>query len=107
MRQGVKNLGAFPLPVEVISFGWQLVEKQISALGAKVNLRKKQDSTEVFSTDNGNYILDCAFGKIEKPQELNQTLKQITGVVETGLFIGLASKIVISDKKGTIKILSK
>src|SRR5271157_6665561 len=86
----VPVLGKFPLPVEVISFARTVVEKKIVALGGLPKLRTKPDGS-AYLTDNGNQILDCSFGKIADPPALARSLSGIPGVVEHGLFIGLAS----------------
>ncbi len=85
----VPQLGRFPLPVEVISFAEALVKRRIEALGAKVTLRKHQDQS-VYVTDEGHHILDCSFSEIADPAALNAKLHEIPGVVEHGLFIGMA-----------------
>lgn len=86
----VQRLGKFPLPVEVIRFAQALVAKRISALGAKVQLRIGGDG-KPFVTDENNHILDCCFGEIDDPDELARKLSDMPGVVEHGLFIGMAS----------------
>lgn len=86
----VPALGKFPLPVEVISFARAVVEKKIAGLGASVKWRTRPDGGP-YLTDNGNPILDCSFGKIEDPAALARVLSDMAGVVEHGLFIGLAS----------------
>src|ERR1039458_1276392 len=85
----VATLGRFPLPVEVISFARTVVEKKIVALGATPKLRTKSDGTP-YLTDNGNQILDCSFEAIVDPAALARELNGMPGVVEHGLFIGLA-----------------
>jgi len=85
----VPVLGKFPLPVEIVSFARAVVEKKIAALGATIKLRARPDGSP-YVTDNGNPILDCSFGKIADPPALARTLRDIPGVVEHGLFIGLA-----------------
>ena len=85
----VSALGKFPLPVEVISFARTVVEKKIVAFGATPKLRTKSDGSP-YLTDNGNQILDCSFGKIVDPATLARTLSSTPGIVEHGLFIGLA-----------------
>src|SRR5208337_2356949 len=85
----VSALGKFPLPVEVISFARTVVEKKIVSLGATSKLRTKPDGSP-FLTDNGNQILDCSFGKIADPKALAREFNGVPGVVEHGLFIGLA-----------------
>ena len=85
----VSVLGKFPLPVEVISFARTVVEKKIVSLGALPKLRTRPDGSP-FITDNGNQILDCSFGKIDDPAALALILSNTPGIVEHGLFIGLA-----------------
>ena len=85
----VPILGKFPLPVEIISFARAVLEKKIAALGAEPKLRRRPDGAP-FITDNGNQILDCSFGKIQDPQALARKLEEMPGIVEHGLFIGLA-----------------
>jgi ribose 5-phosphate isomerase A len=85
----VATLGKFLLPVEFISFARTVVEKKIVALGATPKLRTKPDGTP-YLTDNGNQILDCSFGAIADPPALASELNGMPGVVEHGLFIGLA-----------------
>lgn len=93
----VKQLGKFPLPVEVIPFGWQVVAKKIETFGVKPTLRQKGE--QIFVTDSGNYILDCPFGVIEKAEELEIRLNMIPGVVENGLFNGLATEVILGQEK--------
>lgn len=86
----VQMLGKFPVPVEVIKFAEALVAKEIAALGAKVTVRK-DSSGRKFITDEGNHILDCHFGQIPDPPALARSLESLPGVVEHGIFIGMAS----------------
>jgi ribose 5-phosphate isomerase A len=86
----VQRLGKFPLPVEVIKFAQTLVSKRIAALGAEVRLRTGNDG-KPFVTDENNHILDCRFGEIRDPDRLARELSEMPGVVEHGLFIGMAS----------------
>jgi ribose 5-phosphate isomerase A len=85
----VPVLGKFPLPVEVIAFARTVVEKKIVALGGSPKLRAKPDGSP-FVTDNGNQILDCSFGQIADPPALALALSNVPGIVEHGLFVGLA-----------------
>jgi ribose 5-phosphate isomerase A len=85
----VSVLGKFPLPIEVISFARTVVENKIVSLGASPKLRTKTDGSP-YLTDNGNQILDCSFGKIADPAALALILSDTPGIVEHGLFIGLA-----------------
>ena|ERR1035438_4596729 len=85
----VPVLGKFPLPVEIVGFARAVVEKKIASLGATTKLRTRPDGSP-YHTDNGNPILDCGFGKIADPAALARALSETPGVVEHGLFIGLA-----------------
>ncbi len=87
--KAVPALGKFPLPVEIIDFARTVIEKKIASLGATTKLRTKPDG-QPFITDNGNQILDCSFGKIDDPPALARSLSDMPGVVEHGLFIGVA-----------------
>jgi ribose 5-phosphate isomerase A len=91
----VQRLGKFPLPVEVIKFAQALVAKRISALGAAVQLRTGADG-KPFLTDENNHILDCRFGEIHDPVALARQLSDMPGVVEHGLFIGMASVVLFA-----------
>ncbi|MFC0216352.1 ribose-5-phosphate isomerase RpiA [Paenibacillus chartarius] len=103
--KAVDRLGAFPLPVEIVPFAWQATRRQVRALGCEAALRGGE--TEPFVTDNGNYILDCKFGVIEHAHDLQVQLSAIPGVVETGLFLGMASAAYIGCSDGTVKRLDK
>ncbi len=91
----VDQLGAFPLPVEVIPFGWQVVFNQLESLHGNPDLRLNKGQPQV--TDQGNYIIDCHFRKIEIPKLLEHQLNMIPGVVENGLFINLCTKMILAD----------
>jgi ribose 5-phosphate isomerase A len=86
----VPVLGKFPLPVEIIAFARAVVEKKMVALGGSPKLRTKPDGS-TYITDNGNEILDCSFGQIADPPALALILSNTPGIVEHGLFIGIAS----------------
>jgi ribose 5-phosphate isomerase A len=86
----VPVLGTFPLPVEIIAFARAVVEKKMVALGGSPKLRTKADGSP-YITDNGNEILDCNFREIKDPPALALILSNTPGIVEHGLFIGIAS----------------
>ncbi len=106
----VETLGRFPLPVEVIPFGLGAtriaVENAISKSGCAgaVQLRKSNANT-AFVTDDGHYILDCALGAIPRPEDLADRLLHIPGVVETGLFLGLATAIVVAGGDSGVEVI--
>ncbi len=91
----VPLLGKFPLPVEVIKFAQALVAKRIAALGAEVQLRTGPDG-KPYLTDENNHILDCRFGEIRDADALARQLSEMPGVVEHGLFIGMASVVLFA-----------
>lgn len=91
----VDVLGAFPLPVEIVRFGYQTVERKVRDLGIDFTLRHAGDNPYV--TDNGNFILDLKMGQIPHPAALHNELAAIPGVVDTGLFIDLCHVLVIGQ----------
>lgn len=101
----VATLGKFPLPVEVVSFGLKATRQMIAELaeeaGCRGEVRLRLDKAgKPFVTDNGNLILDCAFGRIPEPEDLADVLQLIPGVVEHGLFIGIADAAIIAGPDG-------
>lgn len=98
----VKHLGKFPLPVEVIPFGWEMTVRKLQSLSCQAVVRKNEGKP--FITDNGNYIVDCSFGTITSPAELNLQLHGIPGVVENGLFIQIASTVIIGYADGHTQV---
>ncbi|WP_150268464.1 ribose-5-phosphate isomerase RpiA [Paenibacillus tepidiphilus] len=99
----VETLGQFPLPVEIVPFAWEWTVAALDKLGCRTELRHKDG--ELYKTDNGNYIADCRFGAIASASELALALQQIPGVVEHGLFIGIASLAIIGHADGSITVL--
>jgi ribose 5-phosphate isomerase A len=98
----VPALGRFPLPIEVVSFGLAATERAIEAVTAgsgKLALRRGKDG-HAFVTDGGHWIVDAALGSIADPAALAQKLASIPGVVEHGLFIGLAHTAVLAGPQG-------
>jgi ribose 5-phosphate isomerase A len=101
----VRALGRFPLPVEIIPFARPVVERKLASLGASSQLRLRSDG-QVYVTDNGNHILDASFGRIAAPASLARSLSETPGVVEHGLFIGLA-KLALIGQEGAVRELPK
>jgi ribose 5-phosphate isomerase A len=105
----VQVLGAYPLPVEVVRFGYMathaMIEKLAAGAGCRghIKLRLGFDGQPVV-TDGGNYIFDCSFGRIADPEALDRALKQIPGVVESGLFLGLADAAIIAGPDGIVHL---
>jgi len=95
----VKRLGSrVPLPVEVHPFGWRVTKARLEALGATAELRVAAGETA--RTDNDNYLLDCRFKAIKDAARLEREVNDVPGVIENGLFVGLASVVFVGDVKG-------
>src|SRR6266404_8314373 len=99
----VAVLGKFPLPVEVIPFAQAVVLKKIEALGAQVGLRRGADG-KPYLTDENNHILDCRFGQIPDADGLARQLSDTPGVVEHGLFIGMASVVLVANGSEIVQL---
>lgn len=102
-QKQVSQLGVFPLPVEVVRFAWRPLAQRLGDLGASPALRAGEAGSP-YVTDEGNYILDCAFGRIEDPAALAARLDAMPGVVGHGLFIGLANTLIVGHGEGTLVI---
>lgn len=103
-RKLVDTLGATtPVPVEVVSFGWETTAARIAALGGVPVLRVGAGDAP-FYTDGGNLILDCRFGAIADPAALDSALSQVIGVIETGLFVGMASLAIVASAAGITRL---
>ena len=103
------QLGAFPLPVEVVRFGWQaskaLIEEllvSLDVLGREVRLRMRGDTP--FVSDEGNYILDLHLQRIGNPRQLALVVNQMPGVVENGLFIDICDMVCIGHGDGRVEM---
>ena len=88
-KLGVSRL----LPIEVLPFAWTMSARLLAGLGCVAHLRRLGE--EPFVTDNGNHILDCEFGPIEDAEALEKRIKLLPGVIDCGLFIGIADTLVI------------
>ena len=95
--------GTSPVPVEIVAFGHETTIARLAKLGANPVLRMAPDGTP-FRTDGGNLILDCGFGTIEDPARLERDLSGVIGVVESGLFIGLATTALVATPGGLVRL---
>jgi ribose 5-phosphate isomerase A len=102
----VEVLGRFPLPVEVVQFGWELTARRVSGVAGVEPVLRRGAGGEPFVTDNGNYILDCRCGEIHDPAQLERGLKALTGVVESGLFVNMADSAVLADE-GDVQVIGR
>jgi ribose 5-phosphate isomerase A len=109
LSKQVETLGTFPLPLEVIPFGWQvtkaLVEEtlvNLDVLGRSSSLRMNND--QPYRTDEGNFILDLHLRRIGNARQLSMVMNQIPGVVENGLFIDICDVVVIGNGDGSVEV---
>ncbi|EAD3286884.1 ribose-5-phosphate isomerase RpiA [Listeria monocytogenes] len=102
----VRTLGEFPLPLEVIPFGWKQIERTLAKEQIQTNLRK-QSNGEVYVTNNGNYILDIVNQSFTDAEMWQEKLAQIPGVVEHGLFLDYVDVIICGKANGETEIIKK
>ncbi|HSY37553.1 MAG TPA: ribose-5-phosphate isomerase RpiA [Acidobacteriaceae bacterium] len=100
----VPVLGRFPLPVEVVKMALPLVERKLHDLGLRPKLRHHPDGS-IYLTDEKNYILDCAGRAIPEPEETAAEIRGVVGVVEHGLFLGMASLVLVAGEGGVTELV--
>lgn len=96
------QLGAFPVPVAILPFAWQTTQRRLETLGSPTILRSAPDG-KPYVTDDGLYILDVHFGQITDAPETARAIKAMVGVVEVGLFIGMATKVIAGYEDGRVQ----
>jgi ribose 5-phosphate isomerase A len=102
----VDRLGArAPVPVEVVAFGLEATQAALESIGATARLRQSATG-DSFITDSGNRILDCSFGPIADPARLEERIRRVVGVVESGLFIGRANVVFVAETSGVHRLES-
>ena len=104
----VATLGAFPLPVEIVPFGWETTQKLIGRTLAEHDvdgrdMRLRMAGAQPFMSDENHFIVDIALGRIGDPAALNAALNQVPGVVDTGLFVGMADCVICGSPDGTTR----
>lgn len=100
----VNRLGSHdPIPVEVVTFGWETTERRLRRIGGNPVLRRFGDGT-IFVTDGGHYILDCKFGALPESADTERKLNNTVGVVEHGMFLGMTGMVIVGGSNG-VKIL--
>ena len=105
-RKCVDSLGAFPLPVEVSPFALRPVGRRLAELGARTTVRTAADGG-AFVTDEGNRLIDCAFGRIVDAPALARRLDAMVGVVEHGLFVGMADEVLVGHADGSVDLFRR
>ncbi len=101
----VKEL-CMPVPVEIIPFAYGFVYRRIESLGGMCRLREGSGKVGPIISDNGNFIADCDFGRIDDPKELEALLNSIPGVVENGIFVDIVDRVIVGTEDG-VRILEK
>ena len=105
-RKLTKHLGEKqPVPLEVIPFAYRSVQVTVANMGGRARLRESAEKVGPVMTDNGNFILDADFGRIENPGRLERKLKVIPGLLETGLFVKMTDCVYVGRKDGKVDIL--
>ena len=109
-QKPVECLGSFPLPIEVIRFGWTATCERIEECLADNGFGEQTGTLRGFGgapfvSDEGNYIVDYSVDGIESPENLAGPLAQIAGVVETGLFVGMCIRAIIGNRDGTVDFM--
>jgi ribose 5-phosphate isomerase A len=95
--------GRAPIPVEVVSFGWESTRVRLAALGCRPVLKRDAEG-EPFRTDSGNLIMNCKFDALTDPAAVERALSMVVGVVESGLFLGLATTALVASRSGVRRI---
>lgn len=95
------------VPIEVIPMAYASIMKRIAKIGGNPTLRMGKAKIGPVITDNGNFLIDADFGTIENPVDIDKQLLEISGIVDTGFFIGMASKVYIGQKDGTVVVFKK
>ena len=103
----VPALGSFPLPIEIVPYAAPYVRREIGRRFGEIQVVRRGTAEQPFVTDNDNWIFDCHFGKIADPRSLDGGLREIHGVVATGLFCGIAADVLVGDATGRVRSLTR
>lgn len=102
----VEALGAFPLPVEIVPYAMAYVRREIQRRSGDLPVVRREIEGQPFVTNNGNWIFDCHFARIDDPPGLDAALREIHGVVATGLFFNVASEVLVGGADGRARSLT-
>ncbi len=101
----VPALGAFPLPIEIVPFAAAYVRREIERRFGEIAVGLRETGRQPFVTDNGNWIFDARFGEITDPRRLDERLREIHGVVASGLFYGIVDEVLVGEASGSVRSL--
>jgi ribose 5-phosphate isomerase A len=106
-QKRVRTLGEgnHPVPIEALPFAVSIVTRKLKGIGGKPTLREAAGKVGPVITDNGNIIIDVIFGPIPKPAELECAMKEISGIVETGLFVDMADVVYLGRRSGVERLV--
>jgi ribose 5-phosphate isomerase A len=99
----VPALGRFPLPIEIVPFAAVYVRREIERRFGEIRVQRRESQQAPFVTDNGNWIFDCHFGRIDDPRSLDAALRDIHGVVAAGLFFRIVDEVLVGDATGGVR----
>ena len=103
----VGTLGTFPLPVEIVPYAAPYVRREIARRFGDVGVVRRATGDRAFVTDNGNWIFDCHFERIEDPSAIDLRLRAIHGVVATGIFCEIADEVLVGESPGAVRTLAR
>ena len=103
----VPALGSFPLPIEIVPYAAPLVKREVERQFGGIRIVRRGTEPQPFVTDNDNWIFDCHFGRIADPRGLDEALRDIHGVVSTGIFYGIAADVLVGDPGGRVRSLPR
>jgi len=99
---GVKQ----PIPLEILPFAYRYVRSEVAKIGGRATLRESAGKMGPVISDNGNFLVDADFGRVESPMKLERRLKTVAGVLETGLFVGLTDRAYVGQRNGKVRVMS-
>jgi len=103
----VEYLGGKQLiPLEILPFAYRYVRSEVAKMGGKLKVRESSGKMGPVITDNGNFLVDVDFGRVESPSRLERGLKAIPGVLETGLFVRMVDRVFVGQRNGKVRVMN-
>ena len=98
--------GKQPIPLEILPFAYRYVRSEVAKIGGKAKLRESTGKMGPVISDNGNFLVDVDFGRVQSPSKLERRLKAVAGVLETGLFVGMTDRAFVGQRNGKVKVMN-